>query len=89
MSAYFHSYLCGRKAAEWLIDMAEEKKVSKDRGKWFREMRSELKKVVWPDGKTTAKNTGTVLLCSLIVGAAIWIFDAVAVLAVDTLIGLF
>jgi preprotein translocase subunit SecE len=69
--------------------MAEEKKVSKDRGKWFREMRSELKKVVWPDGKTTAKNTGTVLLCSLIVGAAIWIFDAVALLAVDTLIGLF
>ena len=69
--------------------MAEEKKVSKDRGKWFREMRSEPKKVVWPDGKTTAKNTGTVLLCSLIVGAAIWIFDAVAVLAVDTLIGLF
>ena len=67
--------------------MAEEKKVSKDRGKWFREMRSELKKVVWPDGKTTAKNTGTVLLCSLIVGAAIWIFDAVAVLAVDTLYG--
>ena len=69
--------------------MAEEKKVSKDRGKWFREMRSELKKVVWPDGKTTAKNTGTVLLCSLIVGAAIWILDAVAVLAVDSLIGLF
>ena len=52
-------------------------------------MRSELKKVVWPDGKTTAKNTGTVLLCSLIVGAAIWIFDAVAVLAVNTLISLF
>ena len=69
--------------------MAEEKKVKKDHGKWFREMRSELKKVVWPDGKTTAKNTGTVLLCSLIVGAAIWIFDAVAVLAVNTLIGLF
>ena len=69
--------------------MAEEKKVAKDRGKWFREMRSELKKVVWPDGKTTAKNTGTVLLCSLIVGAAIWIVDAVAVLAVNTLIGLF
>ena len=35
--------------------MAEEKKVKKDHGKWFREMRSELKKVVWPDAKTTAK----------------------------------
>ena len=68
--------------------MAEEKKV-KDRGRWFREMKSELKKVVWPSGKETMKNTGTVLLCSLVVGAFIWIFDAVAVLAVDTLIGLF
>ena len=68
--------------------MAEEKKVE-DRGRWFREMKSELKKVVWPSGKETMKNTGTVLLCSLIVGAFIWIFDAVAVLAVNTLIGLF
>ena len=61
----------------------------KDRGKWFREMRSELKKVVWPDGKTTAKNTGTVILCSLGVGVFIWLFDAVAVLAVKTLVSLF
>ena len=68
--------------------MAEEKKV-KDRGRWCREMKSELKKVVWPSGKETMKNTGTVLLCSLVVGAFIWIFDAVAVLAVNTLIGLF
>lgn len=68
--------------------MAEEKKV-KDRGRWFREMKSELKKVVWPSGKETMKNTGTVLLCSVIVGAFIWIFDWVAVLAVNTLIGLF
>ena len=28
MSAYFHSYLCGRKAAEWLIDMKEKIKLS-------------------------------------------------------------
>ena len=61
--------------------MAEEKK-KKDRSKWFREMRSELKKVVWPTASTTAKNTGTVLLCSLVVGACIWIFDYVAVSAV-------
>ena len=67
--------------------MAEANK--KDRGKWFREMKSELKKVVWPDGKTTAKNTGTVILCSLGVGVFIWVFDAVAVLAVKTLVSLF
>ena len=69
--------------------MAEVNKAKKDRGKWFREMRSELKKVVWPDGKTTAKNTGTVILCSLGVGVFIWVFDTVAVLAVNTLVGLF
>ena len=69
--------------------MAEANKAKKDRGKWFREMRSELKKVVWPDGKTTAKNTGTVILCSLGVGVFIWLFDAVAMLAVKTLVSLF
>ena len=69
--------------------MAEEKKVKKDHGKWFREMRSELKKVVWPSGKTTMKNTLTVLAVSLCVGVCIWVFDAVAQLAIKTLLGLF
>ena len=66
--------------------MAEEKK--KDRGRWFREMKSELKKVVWPAPAKTMKDTGTVLLFSLIVGACIWIFDYGAVEAVHLLIGL-
>ena len=59
--------------------MSEEKKVKKDRGRWFREMKSELKKVVWPDKKTVMKNTVTVLLCTLVIGVCIWVFDAVAV----------
>ena len=67
--------------------MAEEKK-KKDRGRWFREMKSELKKVVWPAPKKTVKDTGTVLLFSVIVGACIWIFDYAAVSAVRLLIGL-
>lgn len=67
--------------------MAEEKK-KKDRGRWFREMKSELKKVVWPAPKKTIKDTGTVLLFSLIVGACIWIFDYAAVSAVQLLIGI-
>ena len=68
--------------------MAEEKKETKDRGKWFREMKSELKTVVWPTPQKTMKDTGTVLLFSLIVGACIWIFDYAAVSAVHLLIGL-
>ena len=69
--------------------MAEEKKVKKDYGKWFREMRSELKKVVWPSGKTTMKNTLTVLAVTLVIGACIWVFDAVAALVIKFLLGLF
>lgn len=67
--------------------MAEEKK--RDRGLWFREMKSELKKVVWPNKQTVIKNTGTVLLCSLVIGACIWIFDFVAVSAVDLILSVF
>ena len=68
--------------------MAEEKKEKKDRGKWFREMKSELKKIVWPQPKKTMKDTGTVLLFSLMVGVCIWVFDYAAVSAVRLLIGL-
>jgi len=69
--------------------MAEEKKATQDRGRWFREMRSELKKVVWPTPATVAKNTGTVILYSVIIGACIWVFDGVAALLVKTLLNLF
>lgn len=68
--------------------MAEEVKKKKDRGLWFREMKSELKKVVWPNRQTVLKNTGTVLLCSLCIGACIWIFDFVAVTAVQMILKL-
>ena len=70
--------------------MAEEKKkVKKDRGRWFREMRSELKKVVWPGPQKVAKNTGTVLLYSAVFGACIWVLDGVAGLLIKTLLGIF
>ncbi len=69
--------------------MAEEAKKKRDRGLWFREMKSELKKVVWPNKQTVLKNTGTVLLCSLIIGACIWVFDFVAVSAVQLILNLF
>ena len=66
--------------------MAEAKK--KDRGLWFREMKSELKKVVWPNRKTVTKNTGTVLGMSLLIGACIWIFDGVLGAALDLILSL-
>ena len=71
--------------------MAEEKNVKKekDKGRWFREMRSELQKVVWPAPKKVAKNTGTVIAYSVVFGACIWVLDGVAGLFIKTLLNLF
>ena len=73
--------------------MAEEKKKKSKRkldlAKWFREMRSELKKVVWPTPKQVLKNTLVVAVCVLVVGVFVWVFDYVAQIGIDGLIGLF
>lgn len=73
--------------------MAEEKKKEgrkkRDRGAWFRETKAELKKVVWPNRETVMKNTGTVLLCSFLIGACIWIFDFAAQSVVSMILAVF
>ena len=46
--------------------------------KWFREMKSELKKVVWPSGKQLVNNTLVVLAAVLVVGVVVVLFDFLA-----------
>ncbi len=43
--------------------------------KWFKELRAELKKVVWPSKKTVVNNTGIVISAILFCGAIIWVMD--------------
>ena len=54
-------------------------------GKWFREMKSELKKVVWPSRKQLINNTLIVLGAVLVVGIIVVFFDWVAGQAVSLL----
>ena len=57
-------------------------------GKWFREMRSELKKVIWPTRKQLVNNT-IVSVCVILVSAlGLWVFDLVASALVNGLINL-
>ena len=58
-------------------------------GKWLKEMKSELKKVQWPTAKQTVNNVIIVIICVIVVGVCIWIFDAVAGGIVDALLHLF
>lgn len=43
--------------------------------KFFRDYKSELKKITWPTIREIVKNTLIVLIICLIIGALIWIFD--------------
>lgn len=43
---------------------------------FFKGVRSEFKKIIWPNRKTVAKNTYVVVLITLIIGATIAIIDA-------------
>ena len=75
--------------------MAEAKKANWFKRTWggicryFRELRSELKKVVWSSPKQVAKNTLIVLACVLVVGVFVWVFDFVANYGITTLINAF
>ena len=57
--------------------------------RWFREMKSELKKVSWPTAKDTMKNVATVIVCVIVVGACIWIFDWLIHAVIQALLNLF
>ncbi len=43
---------------------------------WFRELKGEIKKIVWPTRQQTMNNTMVVLACCLVLGVFIWIIDA-------------
>ena len=57
--------------------------------RYFRELRSELKKVVWPTPKQVLKNAVVVLACVVVVGVFIWLFDFVAQFGINALISAF
>lgn len=57
--------------------------------KWALELRGEVKKIVWPSKEQTRDNTVIVLACCLVLGAFIWIVDAIFSLGVQSFIGLF
>ena len=57
--------------------------------RYFRELRSELKKVVWSTPKQVLKNTLIVIACVLLVGIFVWVFDLVAQTLITALIKVF
>ena len=56
--------------------------------KWWREMKSELKKVIWPTPKQTLNNTIVALVVMAISAIVIWGFDEIAQMIVKAVISI-
>ena len=50
-------------------------KIGKAIAKFFKDLRGETKKIVWPGRQMVLKSTGIVLAAILVIGAGIWIID--------------
>ena len=45
--------------------------------------------MAWPSGSDTMKKTGIVIVCVIVVGVIVWIFDGIASSVIDALLSLF
>ena len=50
-------------------------KIGKAIAKFFKDLRGETKKIVWPGRQMVIKSTGIVLAAILVIGAGIWVLD--------------
>lgn len=60
--------------------MAEAIKESKKKsgfGKFFKEVKSEIKKIVWPAKQQVIKNTMIVIAAVVVIGLVIWVLDLI------------
>ena len=65
--------------------MAEKTEKAK-KTSWFKGLKAEFKKIIWPDKKTLAKQTVAVTVCSVILGAVIAVVDVIVKYGVDFLV---
>ena len=53
---------------------------------WFKGLKAEFKKIVWPDKNTLAKQTTAVVAVSVVLGALISVVDALLRYGIDFLV---
>ena len=55
---------------------------------WFKGLKAEFKKVIWPDKKTLAKQTAAVVFVSVFLGVLIAVIDILVKYGIDILVTL-
>jgi preprotein translocase subunit SecE len=66
----------------------EKRSVRERLAQWFRDLKGELKKVVWPTRQQTVKNTVVALSLTFASAIVLWAFDSLADAGVNALIKL-
>jgi preprotein translocase subunit SecE len=61
--------------------------VKKPRGNFFKEVKAEMKKVIWPNGKDLRKHTIVVIASIILVGLVVALLDLLFGKGVSLLIG--
>ena len=64
--------------------MSETEKTQKK--SWFKGLKAEFNKIVWPDKNTLAKQTTAVVAVSVVLGALISVVDALLRYGIDFLV---
>jgi preprotein translocase subunit SecE len=54
---------------------------------WFKGLKSEFKKIIWPDKESLAKQSIAVIAVTIILGTIIYLLDAIIEFGVGQLIG--
>ena len=55
----------------------EKKENNKQKSRYFKDMKAELKKVIWPTAKQTANNTVAVIAFTLAIALIVFVLDVV------------
>ena len=53
---------------------------------WFKGLKAEFKKIIWPSRKTLFKQTTAVVVSSIILGAIIYLVDLIVKFGTDKLV---
>lgn len=66
--------------------MGETVKEKKQKKSWFKGLKAEFAKIIWPDQKTLTKETAAVVISSVVIGVIISIVDLVVRFSIEFLV---
>ena len=66
--------------------MGETVKEKKQKKRWFKGLKTEFAKIIWPDQKTLTKETAAVVISSVVIGVIISIVDLVVRFGIEFLV---